>query len=67
MKPYFGEDFDFKSNIIGAFSGVRPLLKEIPLDERQQRREQEKYANKSLFGKFGTYFGYSASWFQKQV
>lgn len=27
IKPYFPEDYDFKSNLVGAWAGIRPLAK----------------------------------------
>lgn len=28
LKPYFGEDYDYKGNLLSAWSGIRPLCKE---------------------------------------
>jgi len=32
MKQIFGKDFDFKSNIVSTWSGIRPLVISSPLD-----------------------------------
>lgn len=28
LEPYFGSDYDFKNNMISAWAGIRPLVKE---------------------------------------
>lgn len=28
LEPYFGEDYDFKENLVSAWAGIRPLVKE---------------------------------------
>ena len=28
LRPYFGEDYDFKGNLLSAWAGLRPLVKE---------------------------------------
>jgi glycerol-3-phosphate dehydrogenase len=27
LSPYFGEDYDFKGNLMSAWAGIRPLVK----------------------------------------
>ena len=39
IKPFFGEDYDFKANLISAWAGLRPLVKE---------RSHEKAADDSV-------------------
>ena len=33
IKPYFGEDYDFKGNLLSAWAGLRPLVKESEKDK----------------------------------
>lgn len=28
LKPYFGEDYDYKNNLLSSWAGIRPLVKE---------------------------------------
>ena len=28
LEPYFGEDYDYKGNLVSAWAGIRPLVKE---------------------------------------
>jgi glycerol-3-phosphate dehydrogenase len=28
LEPYFGEDYDYKNNLVSAWAGIRPLVKE---------------------------------------
>lgn len=32
IKPYFGEDYDFKENLLSSFAGIRPLVKHSDKD-----------------------------------
>lgn len=34
LEPYFGEDYDFKGNLMSAWAGIRPLVKAAPPDEK---------------------------------
>lgn len=36
MKPYFGEDYDYKGNLLSAWAGLRPLVKADPADTQQE-------------------------------
>ena len=34
LEPYFGEDYDFKGNLMSAWAGIRPLVKASPPGEK---------------------------------
>lgn len=46
LEPYFGEDYDYKGNLVSAWAGIRPLVKEssvknahdIEIDEQIRKR-----------------------------
>ena len=37
LEPYFGEDFDFKANLLSAWAGIRPLVKEFHSEPSEQQ------------------------------
>ena len=41
LTPYFGEDYDFKNNMISAWAGIRPLVKEFNLTEKQIEKQNK--------------------------
>ena len=34
IKPFLGEDYDFKNNLLSAWAGLRPLVKESSKDKK---------------------------------
>ncbi len=38
MKPYFGEDYDYKGNLLSAWAGLRPLVKADAADTQDTDR-----------------------------
>lgn len=40
IKPYFGDDYDFKENLVSAWAGLRPLVKEKS-DEKETSDSSE--------------------------
>jgi len=32
IKPYLGEDYDYKGNLLASWAGLRPLVKSLPSD-----------------------------------
>ena len=42
IKPYFGENYDFKGNLISAWAGLRPLVKESSKDKQIDDGAQTK-------------------------
>jgi len=57
VKPYFGDDYDFKGNLQSAWAGIRPLCMKGEPDEREKAREEETFNKLSLFKKALFYGG----------
>jgi glycerol-3-phosphate dehydrogenase len=34
LKPYFGENYDYKANMMAAFAGIRPLVTKAEVKEK---------------------------------
>lgn len=67
LEPYFGEDYDFKNNMISAWAGIRPLVKEFKLSEKDIERQQKEWEAKSLGAKVKHYMGDGLKSFAKVV
>ena len=57
LEPYFGEDYDFKNNMISAWAGIRPLVKEFKLTEKDLEKKQKEWEAKSIGAKTKEYMG----------
>jgi len=40
LEPYFGEDYDYKNNLVSAWAGIRPLVKENSVKSKQEIDEE---------------------------
>jgi len=46
LGPYFGKDYDYKENLVSAWAGIRPLVKEeATKSEEQIEKEKQARAN----------------------
>ena len=52
IKPYFGEDYDFKGNLLSAWAGLRPLVKESKHDKSADGEEKLKTWRDTFRGYF---------------
>lgn len=46
LEPYFGEDYDFKGNLVSAWAGIRPLVKEASVKNAFDIKSEEDQKNK---------------------
>ena len=42
LEPYFGEDYDYKGNMVSAWAGIRPLVKEASVKNAHDISTEEK-------------------------
>lgn len=49
IKPYLGEDYDYKGNLLASWAGLRPLVKSQPSDNVEKEKEYGIRANVSSF------------------
>jgi glycerol-3-phosphate dehydrogenase len=55
LKPYFGEDYDYKENLVAAWAGIRPLVKESAKDKKTEEEDKvEILSKKQKFKNFLT-------------
>ena len=43
ISPYFGEDYDFKNNLISSWAGIRPLVKKSDKDQTPETEQLVRY------------------------
>ena len=55
LEPYFGEDYDYKNNMISAWAGIRPLVKEFKMTEKDLEKKQKEWEAKSIGAKTKEY------------
>ena len=63
IKPFFGEDYDFKGNLLSAWAGLRPLVKESAHD----KQSDEPVQSKSWRATFRGYFQSNLRWLAFKV
>ena len=42
LEPYFGEDYDYKNNLVSAWAGIRPLVKENSVKSQEEIEDEAK-------------------------
>lgn len=52
IKPYFGADYDFKANLVSAWAGLRPLVKE----KSNGTTDKEEETTEGIRAKFVSFF-----------
>ena len=52
IRPFFGKDYDFKGNLISAWAGLRPLVKESKADKSGDDSEKIKTWHDTIRGFF---------------
>ena len=67
LRPYFGEDYDYKGNLVSAWAGIRPLVKERAKSEKEIDEEQQAKAAGPLVGKVKSFMAESVRWFAFKV
>lgn len=67
LEPYFGEDYDFKNNLISAWAGIRPLVKEFSKTEKDLENEQKEWLSKSMPEKASHYMANGLRGFAKII
>ena len=40
LKPYFGHDYDYKNNLLAAWAGIRPLVRESQSADQTEQVQQ---------------------------
>lgn len=49
IKPYLGEDYDYKGNLLASWAGLRPLVKSLPSDNAEKESAHGVRARISSF------------------
>lgn len=66
LRPYFGEDYDFENNLLSAWAGLRPLVKNKQLSAEEQKKHDDEsqrlYAESSLRQKASAFFMSKLRW-----
>lgn len=63
LEPYFGEDYDFKGNLVSAWAGIRPLVRESSTKNAHDISVEEQQRNKmGIRDKFSEFLGNRLRW-----
>ena len=52
IKPFLGEDYDFKNNLLSAWAGLRPLVKESSKDKKADSGEAKSGLSERITSMF---------------
>lgn len=55
LRPYFGADYDYKNNMLSAWAGIRPLVKESQPSEADLKRLEQEWLAMGFYDKFKHY------------
>ena len=47
LGPYFGKDYDYKENLVSAWAGIRPLVKEAATKSEEQIEKEKQHLSRS--------------------
>ena len=63
LEPYFGEDYDYKNNLVSAWAGIRPLVKENSVKSQEEIDDEAMQKAKMGAKDYATsFFANSVRW-----